>query len=201
VVENLVERFAGEVQMPEARCFYGFQIMMENVHSEAYSLLIDTLINDKDEQARLLNAVETIPCIAQKAHWALKWINDKTTSFSIRLIAFAVVEGIFFSGAFACIFWLKKRGLMPGLTFSNELISRDEGLHTDFACMLFALLNSHPSEAVVHKIIQEAVLIEKSFLHGECHHIPSCLYTINTFIRCPSSKAYWNESHIDVTIY
>merc|ERR1711942_472393 len=137
VNENLVERFCQEVQVSEARCFYGFQIAMENIHSEMYSLLINTFIRDSEEQTRLFNAIETIPCIKKKADWALRYISHETATYAERIIAFAAVEGIFFSGSFASIFWLKKRGLMPGLTFSNELISRDEGLHTDFACLMF----------------------------------------------------------------
>merc|ERR1711920_752285 len=133
VNENLVERFIQEIQVPEARCFYGFQIMMENVHSEMYSLLIDTYIKDRKERNKLFNAIETFPAIKKKAEWALKWINSNNATYAERVVAFASVEGIFFSGSFAAIFWLKKRGLMPGLSFSNELISRDEGLHTDFA--------------------------------------------------------------------
>ncbi|KAI0014092.1 ribonucleotide reductase [Xylariaceae sp. FL0662B] len=164
VNENLVERFSGEVQIPEARCFYGFQIMMENIHSETYSLLIDTYIKEPAQRTHLFNAIETIPCIRKKADWALKWIADHKSTFAQRLIAFAAVEGIFFSGAFASIFWLKKRGLMPGLTFSNELISRDEGLHTDFACLLFSHLNNRPSKEVVQKVITDAVDIEQEFL-------------------------------------
>ena len=166
VVENLVERFSNEVQLAEARSFYGFQIMMENVHSEAYSLLIDTLISDKEEQHRLFNALEHIPCVAEKGKWALKWIADTSAPFATRLVAFAAVEGIFFSGSFAAIFWLKKRGLMPGLTFSNELISRDEGLHTEFACMLFRSLRMRPTENIVTNIIREAVTNEQKFLTG-----------------------------------
>ncbi|KAK9487017.1 ribonucleotide reductase [Lipomyces starkeyi] len=164
VNENLVERFSNEIQIPEARCFYGFQIMIENIHSETYSLLIDTYIKDTAERAYLFDAVETIPCIKKKADWALRWISDKESIFAERLIAFAAVEGIFFSGSFASIFWLKKRGLMPGLTFSNELISRDEGLHTDFACLLFSHLQHRPSKKTVEKIIVEAVAIEQEFL-------------------------------------
>ncbi|KAL8949843.1 MAG: hypothetical protein Q9222_004083 [Ikaeria aurantiellina] len=164
VNENLVERFSGEVQIPEARCFYGFQIMMENIHSETYSLLIDTYIKEQKQRAYLFNAIETIPCIRKKADWAIKWIQDKNSTFAQRLVAFAAVEGIFFSGAFASIFWLKKRGLMPGLTFSNELISRDEGLHTDFACLLFSHLNNRPSKQAVQDVITEAVSIEQEFL-------------------------------------
>ncbi|KAL6790258.1 ribonucleotide reductase [Trichoderma sp. SZMC 28013] len=164
VNENLVERFSGEVQIPEARCFYGFQIMMENIHSETYSLLIDTYIKENSQRSYLFNAIETIPCIRKKADWAIKWIQDKNSSFAQRLVAFAAVEGIFFSGAFASIFWLKKRGLMPGLTFSNELISRDEGLHTDFACLLHSHLKNRASKEVIRDIITDAVRIEQEFL-------------------------------------
>lgn len=164
VNENLVERFSGEVQIPEARCFYGFQIMMENIHSEMYSLLIDTYIKEPKQRQYLFDAIDTIPCIRKKADWALRWISDKESTFAQRLVAFAAVEGIFFSGSFASIFWLKKRGLMPGLTFSNELISRDEGLHTDFACLLFSHLNNRPSKQAVEDIITEAVVIEQEFL-------------------------------------
>jgi ribonucleoside-diphosphate reductase subunit M2 len=164
VNENLVERFSGEVQVPEARCFYGFQIMMENIHSETYSLLIDTYIKEPAQRTHLFNAIDTIPAIRKKADWALRWITDQKSTFAQRLVAFAAVEGIFFSGAFASIFWLKKRGLMPGLTFSNELISRDEGLHTDFACLLFSHLNNRPSKQVIEDIIVDAVRIEQEFL-------------------------------------
>ncbi|EMT70328.1 ribonucleotide reductase [Fusarium oxysporum II5] len=164
VNENLVERFSGEVQIPEARCFYGFQIMMENIHSETYSLLIDTYIKEPAQRTYLFNAIETIPCIRKKADWAIRWIQDKDSSFAQRLVAFAAVEGIFFSGAFASIFWLKKRGLMPGLTFSNELISRDEGLHTDFACLLHSHLKGRASKQMIQDIITDAVTIEQEFL-------------------------------------
>ena len=167
VNENLVERFSNEVQAAEARCFYGFQIMMENIHSETYSLLIDTYIKDPARREYLFDAVETIPCIRKKADWALRWISDRQASFAERLVAFAAVEGIFFSGSFASIFWLKKRGLMPGLTFSNELISRDEGMHTDFACLLFSHLRRRPHPKLVEKIITEAVGIEQEFLTGQ----------------------------------
>ncbi|KAL9088831.1 MAG: hypothetical protein Q9159_002867 [Coniocarpon cinnabarinum] len=164
VNENLVERFSGEVQIPEARCFYGFQIMMENIHSETYSLLIDTYISDVAQRQYLFDAIDTIPCIRRKADWALRWISDSSSTFASRLVAFAAVEGIFFSGSFASIFWLKKRGLMPGLTFSNELISRDEGMHTDFACLLFSHLQNRPDVEKVEQIIKEAVTIEQEFL-------------------------------------
>ncbi|OMJ14914.1 Ribonucleoside-diphosphate reductase subunit M2 [Smittium culicis] len=164
VNENLVANFGTEVQIPEARCFYGFQIMIENIHSEMYSMLIDTYIKDNVERDFLLNAVQNIPCIKKKANWALEWIDDSRKSFGERLAAFCVVEGIFFSGSFAAIFWLKKRGLMPGLTFSNELICRDEGLHTDFGCLLFKYLVNKPSEETILAIVADAVTIEQEFL-------------------------------------
>lgn len=164
VNENLVERFSQEVQITEARCFYGFQVAMENVHSEMYSLLIDTYIADAKERDFLFNAIETLPCVAKKANWALNWINHDGATFPERVVAFAAVEGIFFSGSFAAIFWLKKRGLMPGLTFSNELISRDEGLHCDFACLMFKHIVQKPSCDRVTSIIKDAVEIEQEFL-------------------------------------
>merc|ERR1712227_683689 len=164
VNENLVERFMKEVQVPEARCFYGFQIAMENIHSEMYSLLIDTFIKEADERERLFNAIETVPAVKKKADWALRWIGNEDVSYAERVVAFASVEGIFFSGSFAAIFWLKKRGLMPGLTFSNELISRDEGLHTDFACLMYSHLVNKLPEARVLQIVCEAVDIEIEFL-------------------------------------
>lgn len=163
VNENLVQNFSTQVQIPEAKCFYGFQIMMENVHSETYSLLIDTYILDPEQAEFLFNAIDTIPCIKEKADWALRWIEDEDALFAERLVAFAAVEGIFFSGSFASIFWLKKRGLMPGLTFSNELICRDEGLHTDFACLLYSHLENKPDAEIVDRIITEAVEIEKRY--------------------------------------
>eukprot|EP01114_Cavostelium_apophysatum_P005316 TRINITY_DN1614_c0_g1_i1.p1 TRINITY_DN1614_c0_g1~~TRINITY_DN1614_c0_g1_i1.p1 ORF type:complete len:361 (-),score=117.08 TRINITY_DN1614_c0_g1_i1:102-1184(-) len=163
VNENLANRFMKEVQVPEARCFYGFQVAIENIHSETYSLLIETYVKNPEEKAKLFNAIETIPCVQKKAEWALRWISDDA-SFGERLVAFAAVEGIFFSGSFCSIFWMKKRGLMPGLSYSNELISRDEGLHCDFACLLFSMLNNKPSSAVVQKIVTDAVLCEKDFV-------------------------------------
>ncbi len=164
VNENLVERFCQEVQILEAKFFYGFQIAMENIHSETYSLLIDTYIRDTEEKLKLLNAIEHIPSIKKKADWALKWINDKSSPFSNRVVGFAAVEGIFFSGAFCSIFWLKKRGLMPGLCHSNELISRDEGLHTEFAVLMYKNLRNKPSSDTIKEIIKEAVTIEKEFI-------------------------------------
>lgn len=162
VNENLAVNFMSEVQLPEARCFYGFQIMMENIHSETYALLIDTYIKDPVEKDRLFHAIETIPAVKRKAEWALRWIENG--SFAERLVAFAAVEGIFFSGSFCSLFWLKKRGLMPGLTFSNELISRDEGLHCEFACQLYSMLSNKLSQVDVHGIIKDAVEIEKEFI-------------------------------------
>lgn len=164
VNENLVERFCQEVKILEAKFFYGFQIAMENIHSETYSLLIDTYIKDLNEKNKLLNAVEHVPSIKKKAEWALRWINDKNSPFCNRVIGFAAVEGIFFSGAFCSIFWLKKRGLMPGLCHSNELISRDEGLHTEFAVLMYKNLKNKPSSDVILNIIKEAVKIEKEFI-------------------------------------
>ncbi|WP_295791107.1 ribonucleoside-diphosphate reductase small subunit [Mucilaginibacter sp.] len=162
VNENLAINFMSEVQLPEARCFYGFQIMMENIHSETYALLIDTYIKDPAEKDRLFHAIDTVPCVGKKAQWALRWINNGT--FAERLIAFAAVEGIFFSGSFCSIFWLKKRGLMPGLTFSNELISRDEGMHCEFACLLYRMLENKLSQEAATAIITDAVEIEKEFV-------------------------------------
>lgn len=163
VNENLAENFLSEVQYTEAKFFYGFQVAIENIHSETYSLLIDTYIKDTDEKNHLFNAIDTLDCVKKKADWALRWIDKG--SFAERLVAFAAVEGIFFSGSFCSIFWLKKRGLMPGLTFSNELISRDEGLHCDFACLLYTnhLVSKLPKERVT-EIIVDAVAIEKEFV-------------------------------------
>lgn len=162
VNENLAVNFMREVQLPEARAFYGFQIMIENIHSETYSLLIDTYIKDPQEKQKLFNAMETVPCVKKKSEWALKWINS--SDFVERLVAFAAVEGIFFSGSFCSIFWLKKRGLMPGLSFSNELISRDEGLHCDFACLLYQKIQNKLSKERIYEIISDAVNIEKEFV-------------------------------------
>ncbi|KAG1850471.1 ribonucleotide reductase small subunit [Suillus tomentosus] len=181
VNENLIERFSNEVQAAEARCFYGFQIMMENIHSETYSLLIDTYIKDSAQREYLFDAMETIPCVKRKADWALKWISDHRSTFGERLVAFAAIEGIFFSGSFASIFWLKKRGLMPGLTFSNELISRDEGMHTDFACLLFSHLKRRPHPETVKYIITQAVAIEQEFLTDA---LPVGLIGMNAKLMC-----------------
>jgi ribonucleoside-diphosphate reductase beta chain len=163
VNENLAQSFLEKVQYAEAKCFYGFQIMMENIHSETYSLLIDTYIKNPQEKDKLFNALETVPAVAKKANWALRWIDNG--SFVERLLAFACVEGIFFSGSFCSIFWLKKRGLMPGLSFSNELISRDEGLHRDFACMIYTkyIVNKLPDEQV-YEMVRDAVKIEQEFV-------------------------------------
>jgi ribonucleotide reductase beta subunit family protein with ferritin-like domain len=164
VTENLALKFMGDVQLAEARAFYGFQIAMESIHSEVYSLMIDTFIKDDVEKDKLFNAVSNFPCIAKKADWAKKWINDNRSSFAARLIAFACVEGIFFSSSFSAIYWIKKRGLMPGLTFSNELISRDEAMHCEFAVLLYTKLYKKLNKKRVYEIIQEAVEIEKEFI-------------------------------------
>ena len=179
VNENLAINFMNNVQYPEARCFYGFQIMMENIHSETYSLLIDSYIKDPKEKDRLFHSIDTLPCVGKKAEWALKWISNGT--FAERLIAFAAVEGIFFSGSFCSIFWLKKRGLMPGLTFSNELISRDEGLHCDFACLLYSQLQHPLPKETVTGIIKNAVEIEKEFVSDA---LPVRLIGMNADMMC-----------------
>ena len=176
VLENIAMRFMSEVQLPEARAAYGFQIMMENIHSEVYSLLIDTYIKDAREKDRLFHALDNYPCIKKKADWALKWINDKRSSFATRLVAFACVEGIFFSGAFCSIYWLKKRGLMPGLTFSNELIARDEGMHTEFAVLLYTKMQRKMKKSRIYEIIKDAVVIEKEFI---CEALPCRLIGMN----------------------
>jgi ribonucleotide reductase beta subunit family protein with ferritin-like domain len=177
VLENLALRFMNEIQISEARAFYGFQIAMENIHSVTYSLLIETYIKDKMEKDRLFNAIENFPCIKKKSDWAQKWIRDNRSSFATRLVAFACVEGIFFSGAFCSIYWLKKRGLMPGLTFSNELISRDEALHCEFAILLYKKLNKKISKARLSEIIKEAVVIETEFI---CQALPCRLIGMNS---------------------
>lgn len=179
VNENLAVNFMNEVQYPEARCFYGFQIMIENIHAEAYSLLIDTYIKDAQEKNYLFQALETVPCVTKKAEWALRWIEKG--SFAERLIAFAAVEGIFFSGSFCSIFWLKKRGLMPGLSFANELISRDEGLHCDFACHLYNQLHHPLPVHTVQKIILDAVEIERDFVSDA---LPVALIGMNAKLMC-----------------
>ncbi|MFM1874300.1 MAG: ribonucleoside-diphosphate reductase, beta subunit [Bacteroidota bacterium] len=179
VNENLAINFLNEVQYPEARCFYGFQIAIENIHAETYSLLIDTYIKDGKEKDFLFNAIENLPCVGKKADWAMRWIQNG--SFAQRLVAFAAVEGIFFSGSFCSIFWLKKRGLMPGLAFSNELISRDEGLHCDFACLLYNQLQNKLSVEEVTAIITEAVEYEKEFVTDA---IPVALIGMNATLMC-----------------
>ena len=179
VNENLAINFMNEVQLPEARCFYGFQIMMENIHSEMYSLLIDTYIKDSAERTHLLHAIDTVPCVTKKAQWALRWIQNGT--FAERLIAFAAVEGIFFSGSFCSIFWLKKRGLMPGLCTSNEFISRDEGMHCDFACLLYSMLENQLPKETVQAIIRDAVENEHEFVTDA---IPVSLIGMNAKLMC-----------------
>ena len=181
VLENLAARFMGEVQLSEARAFYGFQIAMENIHSETYSLLIDTYIKDREEKTNLFHAMDNFACIKKKADWAIKWIQDKRSSFATRLVAFACIEGIFFSGAFCSIYWLKKRGLMPGLTFSNELISSDEALHTEFAVLLYSKLNKKLSKSKVTEIVKDAVEIEKEFI---CEALPCRLIGMNSDLMC-----------------
>lgn len=177
VLENLALRFMTEVQVSEARAFYGFQIAMENIHSQTYSLLIETYIKDKNEKNKLFNAIENFDCIKKKSDWAQKWIKDNRSGFATRLIAFACVEGIFFSGAFCSIYWLKKRGLMPGLTFSNELISRDEALHCEFAVLLYSKLINKVKKSKVYEIIKEAVDIESEFI---CDALPCRLIGMNS---------------------
>ena len=177
VLENLASRFMNDIQISEARAFYGFQIAMENIHSHTYSLLIDSYIKDKEQKDKLFNAIQHFPCIKKKSDWAQKWIHDNRSSFATRLVAFACVEGIFFSGAFCSIFWLKKRGLMPGLTFSNELISRDEALHCEFAVLLYSKLQKKIDKARIHEIIKEAVDIEIEFI---CQALPCKLIGMNS---------------------
>ncbi len=177
VLENLASRFMREIQVSEARAFYGFQIAMENIHSHTYSLLIETYIKDKEEKHKYFNAIQCYPCIKKKADWAQKWIHDSSSNFATRLVAFACVEGIFFSGAFCSIFWLKKRGLMPGLTFSNELISRDEALHCEFAVLLYDKLQIKMSENQFHQLVKEAVEIESEFI---CEALPCRLIGMNS---------------------
>jgi len=179
VNENLAVNFMREVQIPEARCFYGFQIMMENIHSEMYSLLIDTYIKDTAEKRHLFNAIETVPCVKKKADWALRYINNG--SFAERLVAFAAVEGIFFSGSFCSIFWLKKRGLMPGLSTSNEFISRDEGMHCDFACLLYGMLETKLTQERIYEIIKDAVANEHEFVTDA---LPVSLIGMNAKLMC-----------------
>jgi ribonucleoside-diphosphate reductase beta chain len=164
VMENLGQRFMNEIQVPEAKFFYGVQLMMETVHSEQYSQLIDTYIEDRAEKVEILRSIQTVPCIQKKAEWAMSWIQSEEADFPTRLMAFAAIEGVFFSGAFCSIFWLKQRGLMPGLTASNEFISRDEGLHTDFACLLYSKCKHKLPKTKAHKLIREAVKIEKEFI-------------------------------------
>jgi ribonucleoside-diphosphate reductase subunit M2 len=179
VLENLAMRFMSDVQLSEARAFYGFQIAMENIHSESYSLLIDSYIKKTEEKHKLFHAIEHFPCIKRKSDWAQKWIHDNRSSFATRLVAFACVEGIFFSGAFCSIYWLKKRGLMPGLTFSNELISRDEALHTEFAVLLYNKLQKKMPKARIYEIIKEAVEIETEFI---CEALPCRLIGMNSVL-------------------
>ena len=181
IMENLAVRFLREIQIPEARAFYSYQIFNESIHSETYSLLIDTYIKDIDEKNKIFNSIENIPCVAKKAQWAYKWIDNKDVSFATRLLSFAIVEGVFFSGSFCAIYWLKKRGVMPGLTFSNELISRDEGLHCEFAYLLYSYIKNKVPESIVYEIFQEAVSIEKEFI---TESIPCAMIGMNSTMMC-----------------
>jgi ribonucleotide reductase beta subunit family protein with ferritin-like domain len=181
VLENLAQRFMNDIPHPEVKCFYGFQIAMENIHSEMYSLLIDTYIRNHAEKEKLFGAIDNIPSVGKKAKWALQWIQDEKSNYATRLVAFAAVEGIFFSGSFCSIFWLKKRGLMPGLTSSNELISRDEALHTDFACLMYSMLQEKLSQSTIESIIKDAVEIEKEFIVDS---IPCRLIGMNADSMC-----------------
>jgi ribonucleoside-diphosphate reductase beta chain len=164
IMENLAVRFLSEIEIPEVRAFYSYQIFNEQIHSETYSLLIDTYIKDNEEKIKIFNSIQNIPCVYKKAKWAYKWIENKEVNFATRLIAFAIVEGIFFSGSFCAIYWLKKRGLMPGLTFSNELISKDEGMHCHFACLLYSYIKNKIKPEIIYEMIKEAVEIEKEFI-------------------------------------
>lgn len=177
VMENLAARFLKEIQYPEARAFYSYQIFIENIHSEMYSILLDTYIWDDDERTKLFRSIQTIPVIQAKAQWAIQWIQDQNASFAQRLIGFAIVEGIFFSGSFCAIYWLKKRGLLPGLTFSNELISRDEGQHCEFAVSLYHLMNDRMEQTIIYEMFQKAVEIETEFI---CEALDCALIGMNS---------------------
>ena len=205
IMENLSIRFMNEIEIPEVRAFYSYQIFNENVHSETYSLLIDTYIKDNEEKIKIFNSIENMPCVGKKAKWAYKWIENKEVNFATRLIAFAIVEGIFFSGSFCAIYWLKKRGLMPGLTFSNELISKDEGTHCYFACLLYSYNKNKLKPEIIYDIIKEAVEIEKEFI---TESIPCALIGMNaemmkTYIEFVSDRLLvqlgyekiWNSSN------
>jgi ribonucleoside-diphosphate reductase subunit M2 len=181
VTDNLGTRFMNEVQPSEARAFYAFQIAIETIHSEMYSILIDTYIKDSDEKTKLFQATQNYPCIAKKFNWAQKWLNDKRSGFATRLVAFALVEGLFFSSSFAAIYWIKKRGLMPGLTFSNELISRDEALHTEFAVLLYSKIQKRLPKKKLYEIVSEAVDIEKEFI---TESIPCRMIGMNSKLMC-----------------
>jgi ribonucleotide reductase beta subunit family protein with ferritin-like domain len=177
IMENLAMRFMREVQIPEARAFYSYQIFNESIHSETYSLLIDTYIKDMKEKEMIFNSIENIPSVAKKAAWAYKWIENNEVSFATRLVAFAIVEGVFFSGSFCAIYWLKKRGLMQGLTFSNELISKDEGMHCEFACLLYSMIKNKIDKNIIKEIFEEAIEIEKEFI---IESIPCALIGMNS---------------------
>jgi ribonucleotide reductase beta subunit family protein with ferritin-like domain len=180
-MENLAQRFLREIEIPEVRNFYSYQIYNEAVHSLTYSLLIDTYVRDPEEKHKILNSIQTIPCVSQKAQWAQRWIENNDVSFATRLVAFAIVEGIFFSGSFCAIYWLKKRGLMPGLTFSNELISKDEGLHCEFATLLYSKIKNRIPQEQLHQMMDDAVKIEKEFVTNS---IPVHLLGMNASSMC-----------------
>ena len=205
IMENLALRFMNEIEIPEVRAFYSYQIFNENVHSETYSLLIDTYIKDNEEKIKIFNSIDNMKCVGKKAKWAYKWIENKNVNFATRLIAFAIVEGVFFSGSFCAIYWLKKRGLMPGLTFSNELISKDEGTHCYFACLLYSYIKNKLKPEIIYDIIKEAVEIEKEFI---TESIPCALIGMNadmmkTYIEFVSDRLLvqlgyekiWNSSN------
>ena len=198
-MENLATRFIDDTDIPEARCFYGFQAMIENVHSETYSLLIDTLIKDPLEKHDTFHAIETMTCVRDKANWATKWMQAEN-SFAERLVAFACVEGILFSGSFCAIFWLKKRGIMPGLCFSNELISRDEGMHTDFACLMYSKLPTKLDDSIVADVVQEAVKVEKSFILSAlpCRLIGMNSQSMGQYIEFVADRLLLALGHVQV---
>jgi ribonucleoside-diphosphate reductase beta chain len=190
IMENLACRFMNDIQIPEARAFYSYQIFNESIHSETYSLLIDTYIKDTEEKERIFNSIENIPSVSKKASWAYKWIQNKEVNFATRLIAFAIVEGVFFSGSFCAIYWIKKRGLLPGLTFSNELISKDEGMHCEFATLLYSKIKNRINENIVENIFKEAVEIEKEFITDSipCHMIGMNASLMKEYIEFVSDR-------------
>jgi ribonucleoside-diphosphate reductase beta chain len=205
IMENLAGRFMSEIQIPEARAFYSYQIFNESVHSETYSLLIDTYIKDSEEKMKIFNSIEHMPSVSKKALWAYKWIENDSVSFALRLIAFAIVEGVFFSGSFCAIYWIKKRGLMPGLTFSNELISKDEGMHCEFACLLYSKIKNKIPQQIINDVFKEAIEIEKEFITESipCHMIGMNADLMKQYIEFVSDRLLmqlgyqkiWNSSN------